>query len=194
MSSLSNEEITESLAKARLVVIEGEVNTKLFDSVKAVIVRLLVAGAPDIAVIIDSKGGELVPGLDIFDILETYPGRKTALVYCLASSAAAIILQSCDERLCARHAEVKIHEMIREISLTVARNARQFSKWLEQAEKRQARMDRIFSERTGLSIEKIHALSKKDRSLTSEEALKYKLVDRILTKTDMAKHFGPKSK
>ena len=192
MSSLnSKEEAADILAKAKVFAIDGEINLKTLELTKSIADRLLVAGAPDVAVIIDSRGGDIDAGLDIFDILDTYPGHKTAIVYVQASSIAAVILQACDQRLCAQHAIILVHDGHEDISLTIARHPRKFAKWLKNSEKVQAKMYRILSERTGLSINKIRALSERDKSLNSVEALKHKLVDRILTKSDMAKHFRP---
>jgi ATP-dependent protease ClpP protease subunit len=193
MSSLnSRAEAADILAKARMFVIDDEeIGAKTVELTKSIAGRLLIAGAPDVAVIIDSKGGRVDYGLDIFDILDTYPGHKTAIVYGRASSIAAVILQACDQRLCARHASILIHDTREDFSLTTARHPLKFAKWLEEGEKVQAKVYRILSERTGLSINKIRALSERDKSLNPEEALKHRLIDRILTKSDMAKHFRP---
>jgi ATP-dependent protease ClpP protease subunit len=192
MSSLNDKgEAADILAKAKVFVIDGEINLKTLELTKSIASRLLVAGAPDVAVIIDSKGGGVDAGLDIFDILDTYPGHKTAIVYGRASSIAAVILQACDQRLCAQHATILIHDGHDDISLTIARHPCKFAKWLKNSEKTQTKIYRILSERTGLSINKIRALSERDKHLNPMEALKHKLVDRILTKSDMAKHFRP---
>jgi len=192
MSSLnSKEEAADILAKAKVFVIDEEINLKTFELTKSIASRLLIAGAPDVAVIIDSKGGGIDIGLDIFDILDTYPGHKTVIVYCRASSIAAVILQACDQRLCAQHASILVHDLHEDISLTIARHPSKFAKWLKDSEKVQAKIYRILSERTGLSINKIRALSERNKYLNPQEALKHRLIDRILTKSDMAKHFRP---
>jgi len=185
------QEAADILAKAKTFIIDGEIDGKTFDLTESIAGRLLFAGAPDVVVIINSRGGVTSAGLDIFDILDTYPGHKTAVVYSSALSCASIILQACDERLCARHAEIKIHDVAMELSLTIARNEHKFAMWTKEREKTQAKIDRIFCERTGLPMKRIRALSEKNKLLAPTEALRYNLIDRILTKADMAKHFRP---
>ena len=190
MSRLTAEEKKKYIAN-RVVPLTNDIDGGMFGDTAEIVEELLLAGSPDIVVIISSLGGDSSAALDIYDILDTYPGSKTAVVYSAARSGAAVIFQACDERLCARHADILVHDVAADLILTDAHNPRKLAKWIRERDKTQAKIDRIFCERTSLPMSKIRALTVKNKKITASEALKYNLIDRILTKADMAKHFRP---
>jgi ATP-dependent Clp protease protease subunit len=48
-----------------------------------------------------------------------------------------------------------------------------------------ARVDEIYAQHTGQSLERIHADSERDRYFTGEEAVAYGLVDRVIERREM---------
>lgn len=98
---------------ARLIPIIADISRHTFEDTGSIIEDLLCIGAPDIKVLISSNGGDVDFGLHIYDLISTYPGHSTGVVYCKADSMAATILQGCDVRLCAKHASVFIHHISR---------------------------------------------------------------------------------
>jgi ATP-dependent Clp protease protease subunit len=49
-----------------------------------------------------------------------------------------------------------------------------------------ARLDELYAEHSGQSVERIHADLERDRYLTGEEAVAYGLVDRVLGRREMS--------
>lgn len=64
----------------------------------------------DIAVWINSPGGDAFAGMCIYTLLKEHKGRKVAKVAGLAASAATIPLMACDEALLSPASIVMIHE------------------------------------------------------------------------------------
>jgi ATP-dependent Clp protease protease subunit len=48
-----------------------------------------------------------------------------------------------------------------------------------------ARVDEIYAEHTGQSVERVHADMERDRYFTAEEAVAYGLVDRVIPKREL---------
>ena len=80
------------------LIISGSVNPAMYEFVVAALAHLRCRGSPDLKVIIDSTGGDVSWGLDIYDQLRLYRGKKRGEVMCRAASMAAIILHACDVR------------------------------------------------------------------------------------------------
>lgn len=98
-----------------------------------------------------------------------------------ASSMAAIILQVCKIRKCARHAGVLIHHIYRRnISLDVLNDDDKLKTLKEDMQKTQQRLYDILTTRTGKTLEEIRDECKKDKMMQAEEALAFGLIDEII--------------
>lgn len=149
--------------------------------VRQSLLMLVIRGAPDIQVIITSDGGRVNCGLDIYDMIRLYPGKVTGRVIGYAKSIAAVILQACDVRECARHSHLLIHNMSRDrISLDSMRNAKKREEIAQEMEQTQRRMNKILSERTGQPISVIRKACKLGEEWTATQALHFGLIDKIV--------------
>ena len=163
------------------LIISGSVNPAMYEFVVAALAHLRCRGSPDLKVIIDSTGGDVSWGLDIYDQLRLYRGKKRGEVMCRAASMAAIILQACDVRACARHATVLIHHIsLTSVSLDELIDDAKLKKLLEKRLRDQDRLNVILSERSGKTIEELRVRCLEDRYVTSEEALEFGLIDEII--------------
>lgn len=192
MSSHTNEARLKFVEK-RTVLITGSVTRETWHKVMAVMSDLLFQGAPDIAIIFDSNGGECKPGLDLYDLFNTYPGTKTGIVISRAHSIATVILQACDVRICAQHADILIHNIQAEITLETASSPKKFAEWLKGRKYVQDRIHKILAGRTDKTISRIAKECRKDKAMNSKEALDFGLIDRLLTKKDLTKWFRPEA-
>lgn len=108
--------------------IEGET----FYYVREVLLQLTARGSPDIEVFISCTGGMVNPGMDAYDMLRYYKGKKTGIVVGFAMSMAAILLQACDERKAYQHAGILIHHIAQgSVSLDTLRNPEKTNKMKE---------------------------------------------------------------
>ena len=164
-----------------IIDIVGDVESPMFAYVRSAVMFLRSRNAPDVQVFITSPGGNVDVGLDVYDLLRLYPGKKTATVYDKAASMGAMILQACDVRRSAKHSHILIHHISRGfISLDVLRSKKKSAEWREDMEKSQKRLYDILSERTGKTVSQIRAACAKDEFMTAQEALEFGLIDEIV--------------
>jgi ATP-dependent Clp protease protease subunit len=174
-------ELQAKLLEQGVVDLQGDVDSRMAFYVREALLRLSVKGNPEIKVLITSPGGDVGVGLDICDAFRLYPGKKTAIVTGFAQSMAAVILQVCEERHAARHAHILIHHVSKKsISLDDLQDSRRGKKLMEDLQKSQNRLYEILATRTKQSISDIRKVCKRDENMTSEEALKFGLIDKII--------------
>jgi ATP-dependent Clp protease protease subunit len=179
MPKLDTESL-KGLLKQNVLVFDGDVKGDMVVSTYESLAVLESRESPPIEVRIFSNGGSVAAGLDIYDALRRYKGKKTGVVYAYARSMGAIILQACDERVCLPHAAVRIHHVnVSEISLDDLMDKRRLDKLKKEMTERQQALYAILARRTAKSIPQIRATCKKDRDMSAEEALGFGLIDRI---------------
>lgn len=172
--------VWELVTQTRVLFLGGEVDNQMANFAIDAINYLDAHGSPPLEVRIASPGGDVSAGLVIYDTLKRYSGKKTGVVYGMAFSMGAIILQACEERIALPNSQVLIHHIIaREISLTVLRDRKMLSAFKKNMERDQQRLFCILEERSQLSLEKIDTVCAQDLPLDAEEALKLNLIDRI---------------
>lgn len=163
------------------LIIDDDITRKTFEQVAGSIMYLMAKKSPPVKIIINSSGGEVNAGLDIYDILRLYEGTKVGLVVDCAASMAAVILQACTVRTCAQHASILIHHVSRSnITLDQLRSARKTREVRESMEKSQAKLYAILTRRTGQTVSRIRKVCALDKHMTAREALKFGLIDEIV--------------
>jgi ATP-dependent Clp protease, protease subunit len=163
------------------ILIVDEIGRNEYVYVAKALKFLTARDSPDVKIIIDSNGGETVPGLDIYDAIRLYKGKKNGVVLSRAFSMGAIILQACDKRSCARHAGVLIHHISKKnINLDELQDEQKREKIINDMLKNQKRLYDILVARTGKEESVIKEVCAKDKEMSSEEALGFGLVDEII--------------
>ncbi len=161
--------------------IVGEVNYEMYLYVMRSLMFLRSRGSPPLQLIIDSGGGNVESGLDIFDALRLYPNPVTGLVMGRAASMAAAILQACQKRQCARHASILIHHVSRQnVGYDEIKTSARRKKMLDKMEVHHGRLYKIFADRTGQPLTTIRRTCRRDEFMESEDALNFGLVDEIV--------------
>ncbi len=178
---LTKAELEKLNAQKPFIDIFGEIDLEAYLYVRAAIVYLQSKNSPPIDVMISSGGGRVFYGLLIYDLLRLYEGKLVGVVYDIAGSMAAIILQACDVRTCSKHSRVLIHHVSsNEVSLDELRSPKRLAKLREDMERNQDLLYAILAEKTGQPIPVIRRECAKDRPLNAEEALKFHLIDKIV--------------
>lgn len=178
---LGSNEALKELFKRRILDIGGDVNKAMYEYVREMTQRFIALGSPDITVFISSGGGSCKFGLDIYDLFVSYPGAITGQVYSYANSMATVILQACDLRQCAKHADILIHNPNREcVPWEEFKSDRKRKKSEKKLDLSRTRIIDIYCLKTGRSRKEIAAQMKKDEKMTAEEALKFGLIDEII--------------
>lgn len=182
------DETRRALLRKGIIFIEGEVNKEMFDRVAGQLLILEGIGSPDIEVRICSGGGKCHFGFAICDALKLYKGKKRGVVIEKAHSIASVILQACDVREMATHAQMLIHYPSVEISLTILEDRLRLKKHIAEMQWNRDRIVDLYLARAKASRQKILDRMKRDDedqrgekvSMNADEALVYGLIDKII--------------
>lgn len=132
----------------------------------------------DITIYIQSPGGSVSAGLSIYDTIKALKCDVVTVACGMTASMAAFLLACAGtkgKRWCQPNAEVLIHQPLGGTS----GQATDIRIQAEHILKVKERLNRILSECTGQSYDKIENDTERDNIMNAEEALKYGLVDRI---------------
>ena len=163
------------------IVFLGEPITR--ESANLVIAQLLHLESQDpdkdIALYIDSPGGEVYAGLGILDTMNFIKPEVSTICVGMAASMAAVLL-ACGakgKRMALPNSMVLIHQPSSGVEgqQTDIQIVADETKWIRQ------HLNEILSEATGQPIEKVNADTERDNYLRAKEALEYGLVDRVIT-------------
>lgn len=175
-------DIYSRLLKDRIIMLSGEVNDQMANSI---IAQLLFLDAQDpdkdIYIYINSPGGSVTSGLAIYDTMRFVNADVQTIVIGMAASMGSILLTAGTpgKRFALPNAEVMIHQPLggaqgQATEIEIA--ARHI---LDTREK----LNQILSDHTGQPIEVIEKDTDRDNYMTAQEAVEYGLIDAILEKS-----------
>ncbi len=172
-------DIYSRLLKERIVFLGGPIDT---DVANLVIAQFLFLASEDpkkdISFYINSPGGMVTAGLAVLDTMNHIQPNVSTVCVGMAASMGAVLLSAGEKgkRFILPNAEVMIHQpsggaegMASDIEIT----AKQILKLRE-------RLHKILAKNTGQKLEKIHTDADRDYFMSSDEALKYGIVDKVL--------------
>jgi len=175
-------ETQRNLLQRNIIEITDEnIGGETFYYVREALLQLTARGSPDIQIFISCRGGMVDPGLDAYDMLRYYEGKKTGVVVGFAMSMAAIILQACDTRKAYQHAGILIHHIAQgSVSLDVLRSPKKTAELRNSLERSQQKQYKILSGKTGKTVEEISKACERDVAMSAEEAKEFGLIDEII--------------
>jgi len=171
--------LSYDLIKNRRVQIRGEINDAVAYSVTSQIRYLEGRSAEPITLEINSPGGSVSAGLEIYDAMKSCSCEIHTLASGIAASMGAFLLAAGTKgmRLITPNTEVMIHQ-----PLGGAQG--QASDILIQArhiERIRASINRILAAETGQDLHQIELDTERDTYMTAEDAVEYGVVDTIYT-------------
>lgn len=174
--------IDELLLENRVVFLIGEINHASAARVMMQMLYLENQGrGKEINFYINSPGGAVDDTLALFDTMRFLASPVST--YCIgrAYSGAAVLLAAGTrgKRFALPHAKVMIHQPYG----GVGGQAEDIRIQAEQIIRSKRELNRILSDATGQSIERIQADSERDKYFSAEEAKSYGLVDEVLVET-----------
>src|SRR5690554_331595 len=181
-------DIYSRLLKDRIIMLSGEINDALANSIVAQLLFLAAEDSEkDIYIYINSPGGSVTAGMAIYDTMNLVAPDICTICTGLAASMASFILASGTKgkRYALPNSEVLIHQPLggahgQATEIQIA--AKHILRIKE-------RMNRILAEKTGKSVEQINIDTERDYYMFAEEALEYGLIDAIMEKkTDIEKY------
>lgn len=172
-------DIYSRLLKDRIIFLGSEINDVVANNIVAQLL-FLEADDPekDISLYINSPGGSVSAGFAIYDTMQIIkPDVRTICTGLAASFGATILVAGTKgKRFALPNSEIMIHQPLggaQGQASDIEISARRIILMKE-------RINRIFSERTGQSIDKIAQDSDRDYFMTAEEAMNYGIIDQIV--------------
>lgn len=175
-------DIYSRLLEDRIIFLGGDITTEVANSIIAQL--LFLEGrdnTKDICLYINSPGGAIDAGLAILDTINFIKCDVSTICVGLCASMAAVLLASGakGKRFALEHSKIMIHQPL--IS-NVGGQASDIKIVADQIIKSRDIINDILAKTTGQPRKKIDEDTNRDYYLTSEEAIKYNLIDKILTK------------
>ena len=174
-------DVFSRLMMDRVIFLGTEVNDYTANVIQAQMLYLdSTDPGKDISIYINSPGGSVYAGLGIYGTMQYVASDVSTLCTGMAASMAAVLLVSGEKgkRFALRHSRVMIHQPMggaqgqaSDIEIT----AREIRKLKDE-------LYNIISEHSGQPFEKVERDSDRDYWMTSQEALDYGMIDRILVK------------
>ncbi len=173
-------DIFSRLLKNRIILLSGEIDDILANSVVAQILYLDSINHDDISLYINSPGGSVTAGMAIYDTMNFVKSNVSTICLGMAASMAAFLLSSGEKgkRYVLPNAEVMIHQPLG----GAQGQATEIKIAAEHILKIRDKLNKILSENTGQKIEIIQKDTERDNFMDSKEALDYGLVDKIIEK------------
>ncbi len=177
-------DIYSRLLNDRIIFLSDQVNDVTASLVVAQLLYLEAQDADrDIWFYINSPGGSISAGMAIYDTMNFIKCDVCTICIGMAASMGAFLLSAGakGKRLALPNSEIMIHQPL--ISQTGGQ-ANDIKIVSDHILKTRDKMNRILSEQTGQPIEVIEKDTDRDNYMSAEEALKYGLIDRVLTHRD----------
>lgn len=171
-------DIYSRLLKDRIIILNGEINDSLANSIVAQLLFLDSENHEDISLYINSPGGVITSGMAIYDTMNFIKSDVSTICIGLAASMAAFILSSGKKgkRYALPNAEVMIHQPLG----GAQGQATEIKIAAEHILKLKNKLNTILAKNTNKPLEKIQNDTERDYFLTSDDALEYGLIDKII--------------
>lgn len=176
-------DIYSRLLKDRIIMLNGEVTDA---SASAIVAQLLFLEAnnpdEDIHFYINSPGGSITAGMAIYDTMQYIKSDVSTICVGMAASMGSFLLAAGEpgKRYALPNSEILIHQpSVYGGFQGQATDIKIHTDWLLKTKKK---MNKIYSEKTGKSIEQIEKDMERDYFMSAREAVEYGLVDKILSK------------
>lgn len=168
----------EKLLKTRSVMISGEINKDIANDFAQRMLVLDAESSEPITVYINSPGGDVDSGYAIYDMIRFVQSPVRVVGIGLVASAAALIYLSvpAERRFAFPNSTYLIHQPLSKLR-GVAVDVDIYAKKIVQLREK---LDRVISEATGQSLEKVAQDTERDCWLSSEEAKEYGIVGKII--------------
>ena len=172
-------DIFSRLLKNRIILLSGEIDDILANTVVAELLYLDSLRHEDISIYINSPGGNVTSGFAIYDTMNFIKSDVSTICLGMAASMAAFLLSSGKEgkRYALPNSEVMIHQPLGGAS----GQATEIKIAAEHILKTKKKLNEILAKNTGKSIKQIENDTDRDNYLTANDAKDYGLVDKILT-------------
>ena len=175
-------DIYSRLLKDRIIMLSGEVNDQVASTVVAQLL-FLEAQDPDkdIYFYINSPGGVITSGLSMYDTMNYIKPDIVTICIGQAASMGAFLLSSGTKgkRYALPHARIMIHQP----SGGAQGQSTDIQIQAKEIQRLKDTLNQIMAEQTGKTAKRLEKDTERDNFMSSQEALEYGLIDKVLTKS-----------
>lgn len=174
-------DIYSRLLKDRIIFLTGEVNDAMANSIIAQMLFLEMEDPKsDIHLYINSPGGVMSAGFAIHDTMQYIKSDVSTICVGLAASMASFLLAAGTpgKRFALKNSEVLIHQPLGGMS----GQAEDLRIHAEHILESRARINQLYAQYTGQTIERIERDTDRDTIMRAEAAKAYGIVDEVLDK------------
>ncbi len=171
-------DIYSRLLKDRIILLSGEIDDNVANSIIAQILYLDSINHDDINMYINSPGGSVTAGMAIYDTMNFVKSDVSTTCIGMAASMGAFLL-SCGQkgkRYGLPNSEVMIHQPLG----GAQGQATEIKIAAERILKMRDKLNKILAKNTNQNIETIEKDTERDHFMSADEALAYGLIDKIL--------------
>ena len=140
------------------------------------VINALPKSKEDIEVIINSGGGDVFAGSEIFTALKSYEGQVTAKIVGLAASAASFIAMGADKVLISPTAQMMIHN----VSTSVQGDYRDFESAADALKSANQSIINAYKTKLNKSDEELQTLMDKETWFNANTAIEHGFADEIM--------------
>ena len=171
-------DIYSRLLKDRIIIINGEIDNNLANSVVAQLLYLDSLNNEDISIYINSPGGSVTDGMAIYDTMNYITSDVSTIGIGICASMAAFLLSSGKKgkRYLLPNSEVMIHQPLG----GAQGQATEIKIAAEHILKTKEKLNKILSKNTGKDLDIIEKDTDRDNFMDASTALKYGIVDEII--------------
>jgi len=171
-------DIYSRLLKDRIVILNGEIEDNLANSIVAQLLYLDSLNNDDINLYINSPGGSITAGFAIYDTMNYIKSDVNTICIGMAASMAAFLLSSGKKkkRFALPNSEVMIHQPLG----GAQGQATEIKIAAERILKLKIKLNHILAKNTGKSLKQIEKDTERDYFLDAKEALEYGIIDKII--------------
>ena len=162
----------------RIIMLSGEIDDNVANIVVAELLYLDSRNHDDISLYINSNGGSITSGMAIYDTMNYIKSDVSTICIGMCASMAAFLLSSGKKgkRYSLKNSEIMIHQPLG----GAKGQATEIKIAAERILKIRDKMNKIMAENTNNDIEIIEKDTERDNFMSSEEALSYGIIDKIL--------------
>lgn len=174
-------DIYSRLLEDRIIMLDGEVNDHTASIVTAELLYLESKSNTDITIYINSPGGSISAGLAIYDTMQYIKCDVSTIVTGLAASMGSLLLTAGakGKRFALPNAEIMIHQPL--IAGGLSGQCTDIMIRAENLMRTRDKVEKIMALHTGKTIEEIHSACERDNFLSAEDAVKFGLIDSIIS-------------
>ncbi len=171
-------DIYSKLFTERIIFLEGEITESTANIITSELLYLDSISNDDIYLYINSCGGSITAGFAIYDTMNYVKSNVVTIGIGMCASMAAFILSSGTKgkRYSLKNTEIMIHQPLG----GTTGQATEIKIVAERIIKLKNKLNKILSNNTKKSLSKIEKDTERDYYMSSNEALKYGIIDKII--------------